>query len=154
MRARLVGGLMLVASAFVGTAYGEGVDVAALEAEVRATETAFAKTMADRDHAAFTKFLAPETIFFGGSGATRTASAVAAAWKPYFEGEKAPFSWAPEEVAVLETGDLALSSGPVYAPDGSRAGTFTSVWRHQADGSWKIVLDKGCPPCRCGQGGP
>ena len=34
--------------------------------EVEATERAFARTMADRDHAAFTNFLADEAVFFGG----------------------------------------------------------------------------------------
>lgn len=148
-------GTMVMVAAALGSVPGptQAIDVTALEAEVRAVEAAFAKTMADRDHAAFATFLAPEAVFFGGQGATRGASAVAAAWKGYFEGAAAPFSWAPEDVAVLATGDLALSSGPVYAPDGARVGTFTSVWRRQADGAWKIVLDKGCPPCRCDRSG-
>ena len=34
-------------------------------AELRATEEAFAKTMADRDHRAFASFLADEAVFFG-----------------------------------------------------------------------------------------
>ena len=36
-----------------------------LKEQVRQTEMAFAKTMADRDHAAFSTFLADETVFFG-----------------------------------------------------------------------------------------
>ena len=60
------------------------------------------------------------------------------------------FSWAPAEVEVLDSGTLAMTSGPVYDPSGTRTGTFTSVWRAEKDGSWKIVLDKGCPPCDCG----
>jgi len=51
---------------------------------------------------------------------------------------------------VLASGTLGLTSGPVYEPDGKRSGTFTSTWRREADGGWKIVLDKGCPPCDCG----
>jgi len=34
--------------------------------QVADTERAFAKTMADRDHAAFSMFLADETVFFSG----------------------------------------------------------------------------------------
>jgi ketosteroid isomerase-like protein len=123
-----------------------GENVAALEDQVRAAETAFAKTMADRDHAAFASFVAADAVFWGQS-ALRGRQAVAAGWKPYFEGPKAPFSWAPERVAVIASGTLALSSGPVFDPAGTRVGTFTSTWRRENDGSWKIVLDSGCPPC-------
>jgi ketosteroid isomerase-like protein len=119
--------------------------------EVRGTEAAFAKTMADRDHAAFTSFLATETVFLGQQAVRRGKASVAEAWKPFYEGKDAPFSWAPESVEVLDSGGLALSSGPVFDPAGQRVGTFTSVWRKEKDGKWRIVFDKGCPPCACSQ---
>lgn len=124
---------------------------AELKEQVRAAERAFAKTMADRDHAAFVSHLADEAVFFGGNNVQRGAQQVAAAWKRFYEGPNAPFSWEPENVEVLESGTLALSSGPVYDPNHKRTGTFNSVWRKQADGKWKIIFDKGCPPCNCGQ---
>lgn len=123
---------------------------AELEVQVRAAETAFAKSMADRDHAAFVSFLADDTVFFGGQGPIRGKDAVAAAWKRFYEGPQAPFSWGPERVAVIARGDLAYSSGPVKDPAGKPAGTYNSTWRREQDGSWKIVLDAGCPPCDCG----
>jgi len=123
------------------------VDVAALEAELRAAETAFAKSMADRDLAAFASFLAEDAVFFGGRGILRGREAVAAGWARFFEGDEAPFAWAPLDVAVLASGELGLSSGPVTALDGSPAGFFTSTWRRTAAGRWEIVLDRGCPPC-------
>jgi ketosteroid isomerase-like protein len=143
--------VMAVALAAAGPASSPStpVELAALAAQVRATETAFAKSMADRDHAAFTARLADETVFFG-RGVLRGKAAVAEAWKRFYEGPKAPFSWAPEKVEVLESGTLALSSGPVYDPEGKRTGTFNSVWRREADGQWRIVFDNGCPPCDCG----
>ncbi|HZE88563.1 MAG TPA: DUF4440 domain-containing protein, partial [Verrucomicrobiae bacterium] len=55
-----------------------------LAQQVRATETAFAATMAARDHAAFTSFLADEAVFFGGRTVQRGKVAVAAAWKRFF----------------------------------------------------------------------
>jgi uncharacterized protein (TIGR02246 family) len=128
--------------------FAESIDE--LRERVRDTEVAFAKTMADRDHDAFASFLADEAIFLSGRTVLRGRDAVAQAWKPYFEAPDAPFSWAPETVEVLDSGTLAISTGPVFAPDGSRVGTFNSTWRQQKDGSWRIVFDNGCPPCRCG----
>jgi ketosteroid isomerase-like protein len=119
----------------------EGAD---LEDQVRAAERAFAQTMADRDHEAFTSFLSEEAIFFGGQGPIRGSQAVAEAWKPLFEGPNAPFSWEPEIVVVLDSGTLALSSGPVRDPDGEAVGTFNSIWRLESDGAWRVVFDKGC----------
>lgn len=119
----------------------------ALRQEVLATERAFAKTMADRDHAAFVSFLAREAVFFSGSRPLRGAGEVAAFWKRYYEGAGAPFSWEPAEVEVLPSGTLALSSGPVRDGAGNLVGTFTSVWRREGPGRWRIVFDKGNPAC-------
>jgi len=123
---------------------------AELKEEVRQTETAFAKTMADRDHAAFASFLAADTVFFG-RGVLRGKAAVADAWKGSYQGQAAPFSWAPENVEVLDSGELGFSSGPVFDPAGKRVGTFNSVWRKEKDGKWRIIFDNGCPRCDCGQ---
>src|ERR1039457_1528496 len=122
---------------------------AELKEQVRQTEIAFAKTMADRNARGFATFLAGETVFMSGGSATRGAKQVAERWKAFFEGGQAPFSWAPETVEVLNSGTLAMSSGPVRDPSGKRTGTFNSVWRREAGGKWKIVLDNGCPACNC-----
>jgi ketosteroid isomerase-like protein len=128
---------------------GEGPGTEDLAADLRATEESFAKTMADRDHAAFVSFLAEETVFFGREGEIRGREAVAAAWRPLYQSPGAPFSWQPESATVLESGTLGLTSGPIFAPDGRRVGTFNSVWRREPDGNWKVVFDRGCPDCEC-----
>jgi ketosteroid isomerase-like protein len=122
--------------------------VETLAARVRAREAAFAKTMADRDHAAFATFVAEEALFMG-RAVLRGRQAVAEGWKPFFEGTKAPFSWQPDRVEVVSSGTLAFSSGPVFDPEGKRTGTFNSTWRLEKDGEWRVVLDSGCPPCSC-----
>ena len=101
--------------------------------------------MAERDFAAFVAHLSDEAVFFSARGVLRGKAAVAAGWKPYYEGPDAPFAWQPESVEVLDSGTLAHSSGPVFAPDGKRFATFNSVWRREADGRWRIVFDKGYP---------
>jgi ketosteroid isomerase-like protein len=79
----------------------------------------------------------------------RGRAAVVEGWKRMYETPKAPFSWEPEKVEVLDSATLALSTGPVFDPDGKRIGTFTSTWRLETDGQWRVVLDSGCPPCPC-----
>jgi len=125
----------------------EGKSISTVARQVRAAETAFAKTMADRDHKAFASHVAEEAVFFGGGAVLRGRDAVAAGWAGFYEGPKAPFSWKPDQVEVLESGTLALSSGPVLDPQGNRVGTFISTWRLEADGVWRVIFDKGCPPC-------
>jgi ketosteroid isomerase-like protein len=139
---------LILGSAGVALA-GETPTTADLAASLKATEEAFARTMADRDHAAFESFLAEDAVFFGRRGEIRGRDAVAAAWLPLFEGPEAPISWRPDTAAVLDSGSLGLTSGPVFAPDGTRIGTFNSVWRRASDGSWKVVFDRGCPDCEC-----
>lgn len=114
---------------------------------VRETETAFAASMAERDLGAFASFLSDEAVFLTGDGALRGKDAVLEGWARYFEGERAPFSWRPERVEVLDSGALALSTGPVMDPSGEITGTFTSIWRLEDDGRWRIVFDRGCPVC-------
>jgi uncharacterized protein (TIGR02246 family) len=120
-------------------------DIGQLQQEVRARETAFAKSMADRDLAAFASFISPEAVFVGVGGTTRGPKEIAAAWKRFFDGPDAPFSWKPETVEVLASGNLALSSGPVFDPKGQRIGTYNSTWRRDADGVWRVIFDNGCP---------
>ena len=121
--------------------------LADLRAEVEATERAFARTMADRDHAAFTTFLSDEAVFLPGKGALHGKAEVAAAWKRLYQKPEAPFSWEPDTVEVLPSGTLALTQGPVRDPDGRLVGRFSSVWRREAPGTWRIVLDHGCDVC-------
>ena len=113
------------------------------------TERAFAKTMADRNHAAFTSFLSDEAVFFTSTKALRGKSEVAEFWKKFYDGPTAPFSWQPETVEVLDSGTLALSSGPVRDPQGKLVATFTSIWRQEAPGTWRIIFDKGNDVCDC-----
>jgi len=113
--------------------------------QVFAVERAFAKTLADRDPEAFATFISDEAIFFDGTRPLRGKAAVTAAWARYFEGDEAPFSWEPDEVEALESGGLALSTGPVRDSAGTPIARFNSIWRLEEPGAWRIVFDRGSP---------
>ena len=121
------------------------IDLDALRRDVWDTEVAFARSMAERDLAAFERHLSPHTVFSSGSKVLRGKAAVVEAWKRFYEGAQAPFSWAPDEVVVIGDGTLATSTGPVRDPGGKVVARFRSVWRREADGRWLIVLDRGEP---------
>jgi ketosteroid isomerase-like protein len=120
----------------------------ALAGEVQAAERAFAKTMADRDPAAFERFLSEEAVFFSGDEPLRGKRRVAEAWARFFEGGEAPFSWDPDRVEVLASGTLALSTGPVRDAHGNIIARFNSIWRRESPGTWRIVFDRGSPVCK------
>ncbi len=122
---------------------------AELARQVADTERAFARTMAERDHGAFGVFIADEAVFFTGPQPLRGKAAVVAAWKRFYERADPPFSWEPADVEVLESGILAISSGPVRNAQGRQIATFTSIWRQEAPGVWRIVFDKGNEFCDC-----
>jgi ketosteroid isomerase-like protein len=120
---------------------------AAVREQVLATERAFAKSMADRDQPEFSRFISAEAVFLSGTSPLRGKSKIVEAWSKYFKTPQAPFSWEPSQVEVLESGTLALSSGPVKDPSGKLIGTFNSIWRLEADHTWRIVFDKGNEVC-------
>ncbi len=127
---------------------------AELKKQVADTELAFAATMKARDHAAFISFLADETVFFSGPTPLHGKQAVGGFWKKFYEKKEAPFSWAPDQVEVLESGKLAWSSGPVHGPDGKLIARFNSVWRLEPSGKWKIIFDSGSDVCDCKKPAP
>ena len=116
---------------------------------VKETERRFAETMELRDFEGFKSYLSEEAVFFSGSRVLRGKQEVAAAWEPYFKEPSAPFFWEPDQVEVLESGTLALSSGPVRNANGKLLGTFTSIWRLEDTNKWRIIFDKGSDACDC-----
>jgi ketosteroid isomerase-like protein len=141
----LITALSMLSACATGPASRRDSAVGAEEA-VRSTELAFSKAMADRDFPAFVSHLSGDAVFFDDRAIQRGAAEVSAAWKPLFNGSKAPFSWAPDHVEVLPSGDLALSTGPVVVND-KVVGRFNSIWRLEAPHTWRIVFDKGEPVC-------
>lgn len=146
--------LLLLCAAAAHVALAAGPDAATsagraeLAAQVRATEIAFARTLADRDVKTFRAMIAPDVIWLA-DVPLHGPDQVLTRWQKFFDAAQPPFSWAPEIVEVQEGGKLALSTGPVVDTAGKRVGTYTSIWRREASGEWKIIFDRGCPACDC-----
>jgi ketosteroid isomerase-like protein len=135
--------------AVAGIAGAAPLSNAELKKQVADTERAFAATMKARDHAAFVSFVAEDAVFFNGPTPLHGKAAVGEFWKKFYSKAEAPFSWEPDQVEVLASGTLAMSSGPVYNPAGKLISRFNSVWRLDAAGKWKVVFDRGEEVCDC-----
>jgi ketosteroid isomerase-like protein len=133
-----------LASAALGATLAGQTPSADLKRQVFAAESSFAASMAERNLAAFATHVSPEAIFFGDTTVMRGKEEVLARWRGFFSEPDAPFSWKPDVIEVLASGRLALSSGPVFDPNGKKVGSFNSIWRREQDGRWKIIFDKGC----------
>lgn len=136
---------VLLAIAAASTAMADTSD------EVRCREIGFSKAAEAQDHAAFVAYIDSDARFVSES-VLRGPAAIGEAWSVFFQADGPRIRWRPQYVEVLRDGTLALSRGPYRVVTRNEAGdeveawgTFNSVWRLQADGSWKIVFDAGSP---------
>jgi len=128
---------------FSATAFADPTD------DVHCREIGFSKSTETRDADLFVSFIDADARFVGNS-AVRGTAAISEAWSVFFAEGGPSIKWRPQFVEALEDGKLALTRGPyrmITTDDEGVAtehwGTFNSVWRLQADGSWKVVFDAG-----------
>ena len=140
-----ISGLAVALVLFASTAMADP------EAEVRCQEIGFSKAAERRDVDAFVAFIDDDARFVGRT-VMRGPLDISAAWSAFFEDDGPAIKWRPRFVEVLADGNLALTRGPYRLidrdADGAsveRWGTFNSVWRKQADGTWRVVFDAGSP---------
>jgi ketosteroid isomerase-like protein len=114
--------------------------------QVWAAEVAFARSMAERDLKKFGECVSEEAIFFAGTTPLIGKAKVIEGWAGFFKDSAAPFSWEPDQVEVLASGTLAISTGPVRDPAGNVVARFNSIWRLESGNVWRVVFDKGSPP--------
>jgi ketosteroid isomerase-like protein len=117
---------------------------AELRKQVIDAERGFAAAMKQRDYDGFMHFISDEAVFFSGATPLRGKAAIGRAWKRHFDKPQAPFSWAPEQVEVVDSGTLAYSGGPVHGAAGKPISRFNAIWRLEAPRTWRIVFERLC----------
>jgi ketosteroid isomerase-like protein len=146
--ALLACGLSLCALNAAATTLPSPAELAAIVVDVKAAELAFAKTMADRRLDQFTDFVAEDAVFVGRTMNIGRAMVVEK-WSAFFKAPQAPFSWAPDAVAAAADGRTAISTGLARDPSGKVISRFTSIWRKDADGHWRVIADQGVDQADC-----
>lgn len=139
---------LLIVFTLIGTAGAqEKKQTGDLKAMVE-TERAFARMAAEKGtREAFASFIADDGILF------RPGPVVGKKWlaeNPLPASTAHPLlAWQPIFAFVSSAGDLGYTTGPwQYKKDikddkAAAFGNFMTVWRKQADGSWKFALDLG-----------
>ena len=56
---------------------------------------------------------------------------------PYLE-------WRPWFAAIAQSGDLGMTTGPFFYGGEDPAGCYFTIWRKNAEGVWRWLLDQGC----------
>ncbi|MEE9563204.1 MAG: SgcJ/EcaC family oxidoreductase, partial [Thermoanaerobaculia bacterium] len=155
----LITALVLMTTLSAAPASAQSPDLEKERAAVRAADRAFANAVALGDRELFASFIAEDATFLGG-GLTQGRDAIVVEWGIFFAaGGRGTITWEPHTVEVAASGDLAYTLGDFevqsIGPDGQRhksTGTYVSIWRKRADGSWQVVVDGGTPPQPVGIG--
>ncbi len=116
-------------------------------ASLVATERTFARTSVEKGvREAFLEFLADDGIVFRPHPVVYREAVKNA---PLQNPKAATLDWEPIYADVSAAGDLGYTTGPFTLVDNSpekrpdQYGYFFSIWKKQADGRWKVVLDLG-----------
>jgi ketosteroid isomerase-like protein len=114
----------------------------AAERAIRETDAALAKAVAAKNVDECMAFMDAEAALPGAEGTVYGAKdpkAVRPVWEKLFAIPGFNLKWTAEQVVVLKSGTLAFSSGSY--DNGLGKGKFFAVWRKQADGKWKVLVD-------------
>jgi len=107
-----------------------------------AAERAFAADGFERGvKASFLAYSADDAIVFVPAPAN-AHEIFAAAPDPDPQNPRPPLVWWPLYAGIARSGDLGFTTGP-YAVGDERRGHYFTIWKKQADGDWKWVLDAG-----------
>ncbi|HEY1984213.1 MAG TPA: nuclear transport factor 2 family protein [Terracidiphilus sp.] len=112
-------------------------------------EARFAKDVLARGGAGFAAWFAEDGVALGNGAAPligRVAIAKSAGWSP----KVYQLTWTPTAAVMGPSGDMGYTWGHFegHSKDANgnpvtTSGRYMTIWRKQADGTWKVVLDAG-----------
>lgn len=136
--------LAFAALAVLVAAPTKGVD----PAPIVAAERAFAADGAALGIApSFLRHSASDAVMIDGTGVTSPKAAFAG---PPPTGPQPLLAWWPLWAGIAQSGDLGFTSGPVEL-GGKRQGYYFTVWKKQANGTWKWIYDGGAGASSAGE---
>lgn len=153
MRRRACFWLTIVTAVFaLGASAAEKPASAPPEAEaLMQADRDFAKATAERRLQGWLEYFAEDGVSLANQPAVGR-EAIRAAFKPLFDNPSFRLEWAPVKAGILPSGTVGYTEGRATSyrtgPKGEKLvqhSSYVTVWKKQADGSWKVVFDTGAP---------
>jgi len=125
------------------------VDLEAARASLRAADSGYSQTASSKNVEAFVALYEPgATMYPPAEAAAQGTEAIRGLVETFLKDPAFAISFSPITVEVAARGDLGYTlnaaeitvTGPDSQPTTERIRDF-HVWRKQADGSWKVVID-------------
>ncbi len=111
------------------------------EEAIREADRMLAKAIADKSPDRAAALYDSEALGAGSAMfPARGAADFRTNWAKEFAQPNFDLTWKTDKIVVTESGALAYASG-TWQDHGKTIGPFLEVWRKQADGKWKIVID-------------
>jgi len=141
--------IVLLASSCATT--GGAIDESVSAGPVVAAERAFAaRHQSVSVKQAFAEFAAPDGVALTPEG-TKNVQAFIATWPD--RDNKGFIAWWPDLAGIARSGELGFTTGPASF-GGQRFSQYFTIWKKQADGSWKWLIDQGTNRGSKPEGGP
>jgi uncharacterized protein (TIGR02246 family) len=127
-------------------------DLEAARQAIMDADRAFAQATAAHGVDGWVSYFAQDGVQFPPGGTISGHEAIREMMTPALANPTFSLTWEPVSARVSSSGDLGYTIGRyesrVMGPDEQEVvatGSYVSIWRKQADGSWKVELDIGSP---------
>ena len=125
-------------------------EASAVPEELLAADRDFNAAVQERGADAWVEAFAPDGAMVSGALVTRGPADIRGVMIPFFADTTRRLQWEPTSAEVSAGGDLGYTIGEyrvTVSPGDSvvETGRYLTVWRRQADGSWKVEADIGSP---------
>lgn len=113
-------------------------------------EAEFMKAAAEKGSQGFMSYYADEAVELPNGGPVISGKVEIAKGMGFLDEKSNSLTWAPVGGGISSSGDLGYTYGTYQYRSNDKEGKphvefgkYTSIWRLQSDGSWKVILDMG-----------
>jgi ketosteroid isomerase-like protein len=125
----------------------------AWQAELLEADVAFGEAVANQGAVGWVSFFAPDgSMISQGVGEIHGHVEIQGAMEEAFADPTYQLTWEPLRAEVSRSGDLGYTVGRYTSSRVGNlgqsirsSGMYVTIWRRQADGSWKVEMDLGTP---------